>query len=80
MKIWYHIMYMLFSYFYLICNLSLREVFFIFFFQIFSHLTDNIIKKIKASPPDAEALRMFLILPLYHEMRNPRRHPELQVN
>lgn len=47
--------------------------------QIFNYLTENIIKKMKVSPPDAEALRMFLILPLYHEMRNPRRHPELQV-
>ncbi|XP_021187331.1 probable E3 ubiquitin-protein ligase HERC3 isoform X2 [Helicoverpa armigera] len=45
---------------------------------IFNHLTENIIKKMKVSPPDAEALRMFLILPLYHEMRNPRRHVELQ--
>ncbi|KOB65464.1 putative E3 ubiquitin-protein ligase HERC4 [Operophtera brumata] len=52
-------------------NSSIKEL-------IFSHLTDNIIKKMKVSPPDAEALRMFLILPLYHEMRNPRRHPELQ--
>ncbi|XP_047528623.1 probable E3 ubiquitin-protein ligase HERC4 isoform X1 [Vanessa atalanta] len=45
---------------------------------IFSYLTEYIIKKVKVSPPDAEALRVFLILPLYHEMRNPRRHPELQ--
>ncbi|XP_013171805.1 PREDICTED: probable E3 ubiquitin-protein ligase HERC4 isoform X1 [Papilio xuthus] len=45
---------------------------------IFAHLTENIIKKMKASPPDAEVLRVFLIVPLYHEMRNPRRHPELQ--
>ncbi|CAH0605431.1 unnamed protein product [Chrysodeixis includens] len=45
---------------------------------IFNHLTENIILKMKVSPPDAEALRMFLILPLYHEMRNPRRHAELQ--
>ncbi|KAM3967385.1 HECT and RLD domain containing E3 ubiquitin ligase 4 [Aphomia sociella] len=52
-------------------NTSVKEL-------IFNHLTENIIKKMKMSPPDAEALRMFLILPLYHEMRNPRRHPELQ--
>ncbi|XP_041971239.1 probable E3 ubiquitin-protein ligase HERC4 isoform X2 [Aricia agestis] len=52
-------------------NTSIREL-------IFSNLTENIIKKAKASMPDVEALRMFLILPLYHEMRNPRRHPELQ--
>ncbi|XP_030028644.1 probable E3 ubiquitin-protein ligase HERC4 isoform X2 [Manduca sexta] len=52
-------------------NSSIKEL-------IFSHLTENIIKKVKMSPPDAEALRMFLILPLYHEMRNPRRHSELQ--
>ncbi|CAH0763694.1 unnamed protein product [Diatraea saccharalis] len=52
-------------------NTSIKEL-------IFSHLTENIIKKMKVSPPDAEALRMFLVLPLYHEMRNPRRHPELQ--
>ncbi|XP_026322032.1 probable E3 ubiquitin-protein ligase HERC4 isoform X2 [Hyposmocoma kahamanoa] len=52
-------------------NTSIKEL-------IFNHLTENIIKKMKVSPPDAEALRMFLILPLYHEMRNPRRHPELQ--
>lgn len=45
---------------------------------IFSHLAENVIKKMKSSPPDAEALRLFLLLPLYHEMRNPRRHPELQ--
>ncbi|XP_028027224.1 probable E3 ubiquitin-protein ligase HERC4 isoform X3 [Bombyx mandarina] len=52
-------------------NTSIKEL-------IFTHLTDNIIKKMKPSPPDAEALRMFLILPLYHEMRNPRRHTQLQ--
>ncbi|XP_038223084.1 probable E3 ubiquitin-protein ligase HERC4 isoform X2 [Zerene cesonia] len=52
-------------------NTSIKEL-------IFSHLTENIIKKVKTSPPDAEALRLFLVLPLYHEMRNPRRHPELQ--
>ncbi|KAI5632182.1 regulator of chromosome condensation (RCC1) repeat domain-containing protein [Phthorimaea operculella] len=52
-------------------NASIKEL-------IFNHLTDNVIKKVKVSPPDAEALRMFLILPLYHEMRNPRRHAELQ--
>ncbi|XP_048479250.1 probable E3 ubiquitin-protein ligase HERC4 [Plutella xylostella] len=52
-------------------NQSVKEL-------IFSHLTENIIKKVKVSPPDAEALRIFLTLPLYHEMRNPRRHPELQ--
>ncbi|KAJ0178719.1 hypothetical protein K1T71_005494 [Dendrolimus kikuchii] len=52
-------------------NSSIKEL-------IFSNLTENIIKKLKVSPPDAEVLRMFLILPLYHEMRNPRRHPELQ--
>ncbi|XP_072939555.1 probable E3 ubiquitin-protein ligase HERC4 isoform X2 [Epargyreus clarus] len=45
---------------------------------IFWHLSEHIIKRMKVSPPDAEVLRMFLILPLYHEMRNPRRHPELQ--
>ncbi|CAB3239386.1 unnamed protein product [Arctia plantaginis] len=45
---------------------------------IFTNLTENIIKKMKSSPPDAEVLRMFLVLPLYHEMRNPRRHVELQ--
>ncbi|CAH2105537.1 unnamed protein product [Euphydryas editha] len=52
-------------------NTTLQEL-------IFSLLTEQIIKKVKVSPPDAEALRVFLILPLYHEMRNPRRHPELQ--
>ncbi|XP_053604119.1 probable E3 ubiquitin-protein ligase HERC4 isoform X3 [Plodia interpunctella] len=52
-------------------NSSIKEL-------IFNHLTENIIKKMKVSPPDVEALRMFLILPVYHEMRNPRRHPELQ--
>ncbi|KAJ2952078.1 hypothetical protein O0L34_g4345 [Tuta absoluta] len=52
-------------------NASIKEL-------IFNHLTENVIKKVKVSPPDAEALRMFLILPLYHEMRNPRRHAELQ--
>ncbi|CAK1546181.1 unnamed protein product [Leptosia nina] len=52
-------------------NTSIKEL-------IFSHLTENVIKKVKSSPPDAEALRLFLLLPLYHEMRNPRRHPELQ--
>ncbi|XP_063377365.1 probable E3 ubiquitin-protein ligase HERC4 [Cydia fagiglandana] len=52
-------------------NSSIKEL-------IFSHLTESVIKKIKVSPPDAEALRLFMILPLYHEMRNPRRHTELQ--
>ncbi|CAH0729413.1 unnamed protein product, partial [Brenthis ino] len=52
-------------------NSSIQEI-------IFNHLTEQIIRKVKVSPPDAEALRLFLILPLYHEMRNPRRHPELQ--
>ncbi|XP_068631040.1 probable E3 ubiquitin-protein ligase HERC4 isoform X2 [Battus philenor] len=52
-------------------NTSIKEL-------IFGHLTENIIKKMNPSPPDAEVLRVFLTLPLYHEMRNPRRHPELQ--
>ncbi|XP_059046133.1 probable E3 ubiquitin-protein ligase HERC4 isoform X2 [Achroia grisella] len=52
-------------------NTSIKEL-------VFNQLTENIIKKMATSPPDVEALRMFLIIPLYHEMRNPRRHPELQ--
>ncbi|XP_013200731.1 probable E3 ubiquitin-protein ligase HERC4 [Amyelois transitella] len=52
-------------------NSSIKDI-------IFNHLTENILKKMKVSPPDVEALRLFLILPLYHEMRNPRRHTELQ--
>lgn len=52
-------------------NSSIKEL-------IFNNITQQLLTGFKSSPPDTEVLRLFLIVPYYHEMRNPRRHPELQ--
>lgn len=46
-------------------------------FQIWTCVTEDLMKKFTSSPPDVEALRVFLILPLYHEFNNPKQHPVL---
>jgi E3 ubiquitin-protein ligase HERC4 len=38
---------------------------------------DDIVNKLSPSPPDVETLRIYLILPLYHEFNNPRQHLKL---
>uniref|UniRef100_A0A8D9ALL9 Probable E3 ubiquitin-protein ligase HERC4 n=2 Tax=Cacopsylla melanoneura TaxID=428564 RepID=A0A8D9ALL9_9HEMI len=44
---------------------------------LFSHA--HLVKALWVTPPDTEALRMFLTLPLYHEFMNPRQHEILQI-
>ncbi|XP_026678659.1 probable E3 ubiquitin-protein ligase HERC4, partial [Diaphorina citri] len=39
----------------------------------------HLVKSLWNTPPDAEALRMFLTLPLYHEFMNPRQHEILHM-
>lgn len=46
-------------------------------FQIWNCVIDEILPKLTASPPDVEALRIYLILPLYHEFNNPKQHLKL---
>lgn len=33
--------------------------------------------KLSSSPPDVEVLRIYLILPFYHEFNNPKQHQKL---
>ncbi|XP_057653179.1 probable E3 ubiquitin-protein ligase HERC4 isoform X1 [Diorhabda carinulata] len=44
---------------------------------IWNSIIDNIIPSLKSSPPDVEALRIYLTLPLYHEFNNPKQHLQL---
>ncbi|CAG9828985.1 unnamed protein product [Diabrotica balteata] len=44
---------------------------------IWNGIVDNIIPSLIPSPPDQEALRIYLTLPLYHEFNNPKQHSKL---
>ncbi|XP_049820942.1 probable E3 ubiquitin-protein ligase HERC4 isoform X2 [Aethina tumida] len=45
---------------------------------IFNEITDDLLGQLLPSPPDVEALRIYLTLPLYHEFNNPKHHMRLQ--
>ncbi|XP_018560806.1 probable E3 ubiquitin-protein ligase HERC4 isoform X2 [Anoplophora glabripennis] len=45
---------------------------------IWNCITENIVSQLSPSPPDVEALRIYLTLPLYHEFNNPKQHLRLQ--
>lgn len=50
----------------------------VYLFQILaSHA--QLVQSMLNTPPDAEALRMFLTLPLYHEFMNPRQYELLHI-
>jgi E3 ubiquitin-protein ligase HERC4 len=51
-------------------NASIKEL-------IWNCIVDDIVNKLSPSPPDVETLRIYLILPLYHEFNNPRQHLKL---
>lgn len=40
-------------------------------------MTEDLLNKLSSSPPDVETLRIYLILPLYHEFNNPKQHLKL---
>ncbi|KAK9685781.1 HECT-domain (ubiquitin-transferase) [Popillia japonica] len=44
---------------------------------IWNDITDDLLRKLSPSPPDVEALRIYLTLPLYHEFYNPKQHIKL---
>ncbi|XP_044756595.1 probable E3 ubiquitin-protein ligase HERC4 isoform X2 [Coccinella septempunctata] len=44
---------------------------------IWNGIVDDVLPKLSHSPPDVETLRIYLILPLYHEFNNPRQHQKL---
>lgn len=45
---------------------------------IWTCIVDNILKSLTPSPPDVEALRIYITLPLYHEFNNPKQYLKLQ--
>lgn len=47
--------------------------------QIWEGITTSIIPTLSSSPPDIEVLRVYLLLPLYHEFNNPINYPKLHV-
>ncbi|KAH1021754.1 hypothetical protein HUJ04_011239 [Dendroctonus ponderosae] len=47
-------------------------------FQIFTGITDYILNELTPNPPDVESLRVYLILPLYHEFNNTKQYAKLQ--
>lgn len=49
----------------------------IFFLQIWNGIVDDILKQLLPSPPDVETLRVYLILPLYHQFKNAKQHMKL---
>lgn len=60
-------------------------VFFFFTFhlnripQIWEGITTSIIPTLSSSPPDVEALRVYLLLPLYHEFINSKNYETLHT-
>lgn len=41
-------------------------------------MKDNILRDLSPSPPDVETLRVYIILPLYHEFNNLKQYKLLQ--
>ncbi|XP_015840693.1 probable E3 ubiquitin-protein ligase HERC4 isoform X2 [Tribolium castaneum] len=44
---------------------------------IWNHVVNDILGQLLPSPPDVETLRIYLVLPLYHEFNNPKQHLKL---
>ncbi|XP_063931720.1 probable E3 ubiquitin-protein ligase HERC4 isoform X2 [Zophobas morio] len=44
---------------------------------IWNAIVDDILNKLSPSPPDVETLRIYLVLPLYHEFYNPKQYIKL---
>jgi len=53
-------------------NVSVKHV-------IFTCITENLIPSLSPSPPDVETLRVYLLLPMFHEFENPRNYANLHV-
>lgn len=47
------------------------------FYQIWDGITE-LLPKLSDDPNDSESLRVYLLLPLYHEFHNPKRYVQLQ--
>ncbi|XP_060525182.1 probable E3 ubiquitin-protein ligase HERC4 isoform X2 [Cylas formicarius] len=45
---------------------------------VWNCITEDVLRQLVPNPPDVEALRAYLVLPLYHEFSNPRQYPRLQ--
>ncbi|CAG9857321.1 unnamed protein product [Phyllotreta striolata] len=52
-------------------NKSIKEL-------IWNCVVDDLLPHLSRSPPDVEALRIYLTLPLYHEFNNPKQYARLQ--
>lgn len=50
---------------------------FCFSLQIWDGITNDLINSLSPSPADVETLRIYLILPLYHEFRNSKNYLKL---
>ncbi|KAF5286890.1 hypothetical protein FQA39_LY00423 [Lamprigera yunnana] len=44
---------------------------------IWTCITEELLQKLSPSPPDVETLRIYLVLPFYHEFNNPKQHVNL---
>ncbi|XP_018331399.1 probable E3 ubiquitin-protein ligase HERC4 [Agrilus planipennis] len=44
---------------------------------IWNGVSEDLLRRLVPSPPDVEALRIYLTLPFYHEFQNPKHHPKL---
>ncbi|KAL1509492.1 hypothetical protein ABEB36_004214 [Hypothenemus hampei] len=45
---------------------------------IWTGIVEGILTQLTPNPPDVESLRIYLILPLYHEFNNPKQYVQLQ--
>ena len=59
--------------------LQLKIIFFSLIFQIWESITNDLLKTLVARPADVECLRVYVILPLYHEFINSKNYKKLQT-
>lgn len=57
----------------------IKKIFCAFISQIWTCISEDLLKQLAPSPPDVEVLRIYLTLPLYHEFNNPKRYQLLHT-
>lgn len=55
----------------------IRSILYLNFLQIWDGITSHVLKSLSPSPADVEALRIYLILPIYHEFINSKNYSKL---
>ena len=53
--------------------------FIFFFFKIWDKITNELLSSLTPSPADVETLRIYLVLPLYHEFVNSKNYEKLHT-